>query len=249
MRPDIDFGLLGGLFLIVLEQNRYPDSMNKAHRNLSVVAFLIVTATIGGYFAARSDAPLPSNNIVGDAQRMPVAGISVSGMAAVAAADTNHATPPRERSVLVPDDSDVIFEDVPESEIDHLLLEEYLKIRPSEVFRVVKVDADLLRTRIRESADRPLMTIQLFGKEPVILTSSYAAEHSEGWKSGIGMWRGSVVGDELSRASFVVGADGSVNGEVMSVESGRVKIEVLKGTAHHIIWKFGTYAGPIESID
>lgn len=143
-----------------------------------------------------------------------------------------------ERILLTDIFSAPIFSDVPESELDHQTLEGFLGARPIGAYRIVRIDSDGLRTKIRQSNDVPEFNIQLLDSEPMQLRVKVAQEHSAGWQSGLGSWRGTVVGDETSRASFVVAPDATVNGVVRTLRTGRIKIEPIKGTPHHIVWQW-----------
>lgn len=143
------------------------------------------------------------------------------------------------RSLAAESNTSVLFEDVPEIQLDHANLEPFLEKRRIAAYRIVSVNSDVLRSIIRQSGEQPAFQVALLDGPPLTLISIGAIEHSAGWQTGIGTWSGRVEGDETSRASFVIGADGSVNGVVRSRSSGRVKIEPVKNTPHHAIWRFG----------
>jgi len=130
-----------------------------------------------------------------------------------------------------------IFVDANELQLNHQVIDSFTSRRPMSKYRVVTVDSDLLRTLIRESTDEGF-EIRLFDDGFIKLVTRGARESSSGWDTGIGTWVGGVADDEMSSASFIVGPDGSVNGVVHTAELGRIKIEPIKGTSHHLIWRF-----------
>lgn len=137
---------------------------------------------------------------------------------------------------------DRVFTDVPDASLDHAVIEDFLLRRPLAAYRIVSVNSDLLRERVRNIDTDQTIELALLGSEPQAFVSVGAKEHSEGWQTGFSTWVGQIESDETSRISFVVSPDGSVNGVLQSAESGRIKIEPIKGTPHHIIWQ----AGPIK---
>lgn len=143
-----------------------------------------------------------------------------------------------DRSMVIESSPAPLFSDAPDSELDHHALEDFIRARPISAYRIVRVDSDALRTRIRESATTQSFEVQLLESAPFTLVAKGAKEYASEWQSGHGSWIGVVDGDEFSRASFVVGADGSVNGVIRTLKSGRIKIEPIKGTPHHIIWQW-----------
>lgn len=130
-----------------------------------------------------------------------------------------------------------IFWDVPADEIDHASLEQYLLDRPIEWYRIIDVNTDLLRTYIRTQDQTPGLQINLVGDHPTTVVVRRAEEHHEGWRAGNASWQGRLADDPASNVSLFVQPDGSLTGVVNSGRTGRIKIESIPGTAHHILWK------------
>lgn len=145
--------------------------------------------------------------------------------------------PTPDRLIVSGNESQSIFADVLDEQIDHASIENFLAARPIGAYRIVTVNSDGLRDLIRQSSGESSFTVRLINEEPITLVPKDAKEHSSGWKSGLGTWRGKVAGDEMSRASFVISPDGTVDGVVRTVESGRIKIEPIDGTNLHIVWQ------------
>lgn len=144
---------------------------------------------------------------------------------------------PVQRTVISSTFENPIFSDVDGSQLDHQVVGDFVSKRSIGAYRIVTVNSDVLRSRIREAGSGDSFSIQLLDSNPVKLLAKGSNESSSGWSSGIGSWIGVVEGDEFSRASLMVAPDGTVNGVVRTVEAGRVKIESIKGTPHHLIWQ------------
>ena len=142
--------------------------------------------------------------------------------------------------------SDRVFNDVPESSLDHAAIEDFLLKRPLAAYRIVSVNGDLLRERVRNIDAGQSFELVLLGSEPHAFVSVGAKEHSDGWQAGFSTWVGRIESDETSRISFVVSPDGSINGVLQSAEYGRIKIEPVEGTPHHIIWQAGPFKRRID---
>ncbi len=200
----------------------------------SLVLAILVAAGIG-YYATRDtqESRHDSNVPLGDTDLS-----SSDEQSTGINSEQDKSTSLPDRTLYLEDSVAPLFFDVPESELDHQVLAGFLAARPIGAYRIVRVDSDALRTRIRESADSPEFEIRLLDAEPMPLIAEGSVEHSAGWQSGIGSWIGSVAGDETSRASFVVAPDGTVNGVVRTLKTGRIKIEPIKGTPHHIVWQW-----------
>ena len=130
-----------------------------------------------------------------------------------------------------------ILTDVEATEVDEQLLNQFLSKRPMEKFRLVVVDADLLREKIRDAAQAGALEIALFDDDPVRLIADSSEEHHAGWQSGFGTWRGKIEDDEFSTAMFIVSPDGTVDSTIRSPTAGRFKLESIGATSIHLLWK------------
>lgn len=139
--------------------------------------------------------------------------------------------------VVSSSDKDAILVDVPDDQIDHADLEEFIEKRPMDAYRIVHVNSDALRTVVRRVNQQPSFELQLLNTSPVTLVAEDAEEHSSGWQSGLATWRGTVAGADYSYAMFIVSPDGSVNGKVRSRDFGRIAIEPIPNTPYHIVWQ------------
>lgn len=131
-----------------------------------------------------------------------------------------------------------LLTDVPESQLDHQILESFLRVRPIGAYRIVRIDSDSLRTIIRQSADVPGFDIQLLDSDPTKLITHSAIEHSSGWQTGLANWSGIADGGKAGRSSFVIAPDATVSGVFYTLQHGRIKIEPIPGTPHHIVWQW-----------
>lgn len=141
-----------------------------------------------------------------------------------------------ERTMVELSGSASIFTDVPNSQIDHGSIEGFLAKRHIGAYRIVSVNSDALREQIRRENDDQDFEIPLFESPPLSFVASASEEHSSGWQTGLASWLGQVKGDEESGVSFLIAPDGTINGVIRSKATGRVKIEPVKGTLHHVIW-------------
>jgi hypothetical protein len=130
-----------------------------------------------------------------------------------------------------------LFTDAKELELDHEVIANFTSTKPMTEFRIVTVDTDSFRTFIREPTTG-VIEIKLLDDDYVKLVTQGARESHSGWSTGFGMWIGKIEGVEESSASFQVNPDGSMDGRVLSARLGRIKIEPIKGTPHHLIWRF-----------
>jgi len=133
--------------------------------------------------------------------------------------------------------SDQLFADMSDSQLSLPEVEAFLAKRHIHAYRIVSANSEQLRSTIREYPAVVSFDIQLLGSELVTLVASAATEHNEGWQSGYATWIGGVDGDEASSATLFVAPDGSVNGQVRTINDGRVKIENIPGTSAHLIWQ------------
>lgn len=129
-----------------------------------------------------------------------------------------------------------IFWDVAPEEIDRPSLEEFLLSRHIEWYRIVNVNTDVLRAYIRNHDQTPEFQITLIGDHAETVVVRKAEEHYEGWRAGHASWQGQLADDPASNVSFFVQPDGSLNGVINSGRTGRIKIESIAGTPHHILW-------------
>ena len=105
-------------------------------------------------------------------------------------------------------------------------------------YRIVRINSDTIRARIRQVENDPSFDIQLFDDEPITLTARTAVEYHEGLYTGIARWSGFREGDARSIASFQVAPDGTVRGNVHTLETGRIAITPIENTQHHMIWQW-----------
>lgn len=144
-----------------------------------------------------------------------------------------------EQIVLPVSGSTQFFSDVEEDDIDAVAVSRMLEKRRISAYRVVQVDSDAIRAQLRQGEIQNGIDFRLLDDIPVTFVPRQAADHTDGWKTGLGMARGQIRGDPESYAQFVIGADGAMNGVFRSVEFGRIKIERIPDTPHHMIWKLG----------
>jgi hypothetical protein len=131
-----------------------------------------------------------------------------------------------------------LFQDV-EIDLDtNPVIREFVQARPAAEYRIVNTNIDELLENMRRASADPshIIEIQLLNNEVTRLSSMQAQEHASGWQAGLGTWRGSILGDETSSASFTVSGDGRLNGYVRSAEFGRIKVEPIQDSSFHLIW-------------
>lgn len=143
--------------------------------------------------------------------------------------------------------SDELFADTDPTGISSSDLDSFLSARYMDIYRIVRANADELRERIRNVAREPSFEVHVFEETPIVLVAIQAEEYHSGWRSGHAYWFGSVQGHEASRVQLSVFADGTINGVIRSPAFSRIKIEPIKGTPYHVIWRSARgFVGPID---
>ena len=111
----------------------------------------------------------------------------------------------RDDDIIIPVDDDMM---------DPAVIDAFLSDRPISRYRIVKVNSDLLRNRIRGNDQIDRFHVRLFSDvdlevQPVGLD---VKEYTEGYASGFGTWSGKVVGEERSSILIIARPDGGVRG-------------------------------------
>ena len=142
--------------------------------------------------------------------------------------------------ILLPAPHDALFVDIPDNELDHAAIDALIASAEGAIgrYRIVRINSDTIRARIRQVENDPSFDIQLIYDEPITLTATKAVEYHEGLYTGIARWSGYREGDVNSSASFQVAPDGTVRGDVQTLETGRIAITPIKNTPHHMIWQW-----------
>ena len=205
-------------------------------RNTAVVAVFLVAAAVSAYWWAKMESSADSSSdsspsaATADGELLD----SEEGNSAVPANSTSYTV---KRSLVASyGENTSILTDVADRDIDHKAIEGFLSARPIGAYRIVSINSDLLRAKTRQAGGDGAFEIVLFAPEPLPLVPIEAEDHQTGWRTGLASWRGQIDGLEGSKASFVISPDGTVNGVIRSPELGRVKIEPIEGSIHHIIW-------------
>lgn len=138
------------------------------------------------------------------------------------------------RTVL--DEGGQVFLDADAAKIIWPVVREYLSARPIDKYRIVTVDADQIRTHIRAQGSESDFEVSLLDDAKTSLQRSASDEGNDGWQAGIGAWLGHIDSDRESFVQFVLAPDGTINGVLRSSTIGRVEIEPIRGTPHHLMW-------------
>ena len=147
------------------------------------------------YDSPRADSPRRDNDEVGS--------VSNSGVAILD--DTPNQFELRDDDFVLPVDDDMM---------DPAVIDAFLSERPISRYRIVKVNSDLLRSRIRRANQVDRFHVRLFTDvdlevQPVGLD---VTGHTEGYASGFDTWSGKIVGEERSSILIIARPDGGVRG-------------------------------------
>lgn len=132
-------------------------------------------------------------------------------------------------------DNDPVFIDADLQEnLTQQQLQELAEL-PAVAVRLVSVNENELRERIRSAGVDGVLELYLIESEPLQITLSQSAEHHDGWQSGMASLVGRLVGPEASRVQLTVGIDGTVHGH-FSYDNTYIRIGEYSQKGHHLIW-------------
>ena len=211
----------------------------------AIVVFALLL-TVSEVYSPGSDLDTTETVAENDTQNTPVEAQVDPVPAPVINADERDAilteTEPREKPM-----ASGVFSDVPEEDIEQSLLDDFLSSRPVDKHRVVTVNTDSIREFIRMEGQDASFSIQLFDDEIVTITATGVQEHSSGWQTGMATWLGRVQEYDDSQVQFLITPDGAIDGTITTPRHGRISIDVVKGTPHHVMWTWTEgYSRPID---
>ena len=133
---------------------------------------------------------------------------------------------------------------LPDDAIPHDVLRAFVDARHIGEYRVVEIDTDALRLKIREAHEsisasaKPTIRFPLVDESVVSIELRTSDEHYDGWQSGMATFIGRVAADEYSSAQCVIGPDGSVSLKIL-VMGKRHAIQKTSLLPYHIYWTLG----------
>lgn len=128
-----------------------------------------------------------------------------------------------------------IFLEVDEAILEKGILKEFLDNHAVERYRVVEVNSDILRSKIRDEFDNEIV-LKLFEDFEIVSVPFQKTERTSGPTAGISSWIGRVKGDDLSTVILTIGFDGTVRG-VIRGPFGIYKIDPSGQPNSQIIWQ------------
>lgn len=128
-----------------------------------------------------------------------------------------------------------IFSDVDETILDKSILREFLEKRPVLRYRVVKINSDILKSKILDEFDNEIV-FKLFEDTEIVTFPQRKIEKTTGLGAGLLGWIGQVRGYEHSSVTFTIGFDGTVYGSLRG-SFGVYQIEPSGQPNSQIIWQ------------
>ena len=155
--------------------------MQSVMRFSIVVALIAVGVSMSAYFLLESDNP----------PAPPIKATSLDSPKIQWAPLTEHPIDDApERTTVRVGEPTPIFTDVPDAQIDHAAMEDFISKRPIGAYRIVTVNSDALRSVIRQSEVQPTFDLVLLDAIPITLVAKEATEYSSGWQTGQATWLG-----------------------------------------------------------
>ena len=128
-----------------------------------------------------------------------------------------------------------IFSEVDEAILEKGILKEFLDNHAVERYRVVEVNSDILRSKIRDEFDNEIV-LKLFEDFEIVSVPLRRTENTSGPRAGLSSWMGRVKDDNLSVVYLTIGFDGTVTG-VIRGPFGIYKIDPSGQPNSQIIWQ------------
>lgn len=128
-----------------------------------------------------------------------------------------------------------IFSEVDEAILEKSILKEFLDNHAVERYRVVEVNSDILRSKIRDEFDNEIV-LNLFEDFEIVSVPLQRIENTSGPRVGLASWIGRVKGDDLSAVYLTIDIDGTVRG-VIRGPFGIYKIDPSGQPNSQIIWQ------------
>lgn len=110
-----------------------------------------------------------------------------------------------------------------------------LERKPIKQYKIVRVNANLLRHVIRENDAFTPFELELF-EERIELFTVDSEERSSGWQSGYAFWRGIIGGTSHSDAFLRINPNGQARGGFQSENLGYVTLESIGESGFHLLW-------------
>jgi hypothetical protein len=125
--------------------------------------------------------------------------------------------------------------------VSPVVIEEFVRNRPVERYRIVEIDADALRSEIRraqealERSDSPILELPLLDGAIVKVELRRTAEYFDSWQTGFATFSGALAGGEYSKVSGRISPDGSVSLYIHAPPD-YFKIEPTSVLPFHVYW-------------
>lgn len=128
-----------------------------------------------------------------------------------------------------------IFSEVDEAILEKGILKEFLDNHAVERYRIVEVNSDILRSKIRDEFDNEIV-LKLFEDFEIVSVQLQRNENTSGSIAGLSSWIGRVKDDNLSTVILTIRFDGTVRGNIRG-RFGIYKIDPIGQPNSQIIWQ------------